>query len=1763
MSEGNASMTHPCPGKTSPHRTRKKILYLLSCLVVFCTVYALILPAITVDLKCGMEEHTHTRECYRQVTAKEDLKLTCSPESLNIHKHSPACYDTAGNLVCGYADYVIHTHSKNCYDPHGNLVCPLPEMKEHIHTESCYTQSGDSDPVLTCALPLIQVHVHNATCYDADGNLTCGNLETYEHTHSSHCFTAVKPSLTCTIPEGEGHTHTELCYGKWELICELPEHTHTEACYKAQDPASEQTEAGTAPQDLPAEPQATTKPSASAEPTESPDVDKPTSTEEPMETPMQEEPETLASDPIDVSSYIRTAKLKYKRPTDHDWQPIEGATIPGDAHLRLEATYDMVPIDELLAHNRQLTYTLPDLLRNPVAEGEILDDQKNAIGTVAVSGNVLTMTFYEDWLQGLFANDSTEVSGAFNVESTVNISLIPDGGKHDIVIGNMTLSPSFEDDLLTKYGNVDVAKAVSKKVIRENGQDYLEYTLTLTAGMDGCTDVKVVDSFRAGQNVVAYDNLSSTSTTLTNAGYPRETIPNGYAHGSIYKGTAPTAESPIPAPGNTNISEPGSLVWVVGNMKPNEVRTLTYRVKLLEDYTRLQNGNNKTIQNNADAYSGNDKRDSASAPFTPSAGLNMKKSHAAAVRNPDDGSYTITYNVWIEAYSTNTFILDNVRIVDSLNHPDNPTDPKALNYITYMPGSFQLYKAKTPSGDSLPFNGADGNPPKLEYTENEKSFTFFVGDMNPGDVYCLQYKVRVGVEAFAAISREQLPVHNRAIVRSDNATKPGKQDQLEAYSDHTNIAYDHWAKKAAGNRMEQDKTISIQGDVYDATVDTPVKIQNPDQSFPVPAGSYQYTITVNDLGDWDIHEASAHDKLQSEHMKYTGYVRVDAYNPKAPTSSPEQPSETCWVKVDNLSEFQFTMGQIGFNTTTPYAYQLTYYAKPVNIEGISSIKVTNEFELRGPVGIGNNTITLTGVQTEASVIVQGGYSFEANKHPWYYQGALTNTGAWDKGTLYWVIQVDGAEFRTGVYLKDYVTKNSQMLLYDDSVVGVYKGTLPEGKTFTDYTSIDDLEQNSPLKKLSPSDYTVTCGNSQHLPGTNVRSEVIISMNETVPLGDNTSLYIVVKAAPTVLPANGRDYKTYQNSLSSSDNGSNWVERDKASQIVYGGGSILKELERTFTFDGTSIKDIQANKSGYIPLQYLKQPGHYASWTVKVNYAGTLSGRYRMLEHIPDGMEVTYARLKWLGSKTSQREIRMCQIPDYQTSLGGGWTEHTVIASTDNSSASVTSYYYTNGNQVLWEVDNLVAGHERDTYSADFQVVCRVTAPDVLQGGKQATFNNYVELQTKQGSALDSDSNGVSMKVSTMTKEAVPNGSTIPFTITVNPLGEDLAIGSDTITLVDEMSQTLRLDPTTVKVIHSKAHTEVKCNAALHENTLIITLPDNLPLTITYTADVVAAPEETVAISNHAYWQGYANSGGAGVEDKGYSYSVNATAGGDKTPTISVAKMDQYNLTHYLAGAEFELQEGTMANGTFTPTSAPPQKQTTDEKGIAKFGNAPHLLAYNTVYRITETQAPDSYVLDSTPRYVLVAKKNDDDTYPTYPEGVTVYYDSSHFVLSVPNRKGEAYVEKKFTDQAGNPVTVIDGTYRFGLYEQENPTGKPIQTIELTFREGTKPPKGTFINLELDKAYYIYELDDAGNPIRNEQSGIADSRPFIVTYASTSGDNYTIKAGSTVTVTNQLCVQDLPQTGGHGTTPYTAAGLLLLCGGAWLWYKKERHGREAH
>lgn len=206
----------------SAHRRKRRWYQVMTCLaaaVVFCTTYALILPAITLEKQCALPEHTHTEACYTSVQGD----LICTQSTEPQHTHTEECYQETQDLVCGMSESTGHTHGAECYDQEGNLICGQEESEGHVHGEACYGVSRQ----LICGQTEEPAHQHTEDCYSWNQVLTCG-ME--EHTHSEAC-TATEPEEAVFCGK-EPHTHGESCRNEQgELTCTLEEHTHSLACY--------------------------------------------------------------------------------------------------------------------------------------------------------------------------------------------------------------------------------------------------------------------------------------------------------------------------------------------------------------------------------------------------------------------------------------------------------------------------------------------------------------------------------------------------------------------------------------------------------------------------------------------------------------------------------------------------------------------------------------------------------------------------------------------------------------------------------------------------------------------------------------------------------------------------------------------------------------------------------------------------------------------------------------------------------------------------------------------------------------------------------------------------------------------------------------------------------------------------------------------------------------------------------------------------------------------------------------------------------------------------------------------------------------------------------------------------------------------------------------------------------------------------------------------------------------------------------------------
>lgn len=1731
------------------HRFRNrwhKILVGLSSVVVFCTTYALILPAITMEKECTLAEHTHEESCY---TAETVDTLSCG---VTLHSHSSGCFDSDGGLVCGCGDFVLHTHDSNCFDAAGQLVCALPEIREHIHTDGCYTlqnHTHDQDSCwedvggeLICILEETPAHTHDEVCSPTVTELVCGWEETPEHTHEESCYQQRRQ--TCDLAETPGHNHTEDCWARervltcttaqeeWVLTCgrrEASLHSHTEGCYDQAGAlicGKQQILAHVHGEECFQKTETQVMTCTLEEHTHSdsciPVVQEQTMpADEVLAVTGGESTEESGTTGEPLTLKPTSATLSYKT-QEGDWTEITGneTTIPGNASFRLAVGFS-VNIENLKNANYQMIYSpLPDIFRDVKATDAIKDDKNNRVGTMTVENGRVLLTFNPEW-EGL--SDDTTLTGSFYVEAKADLSKIPDSGKTEIVVGNTTIKVNFDSDLVAKYGEVTLEKAMGtleENVTETDGsqRDYITYTLKVTAGPDGCPQVKVEDVFTTGSKYI-----------------------DAYILLDVPQGTT------------TEIADNKTLTWSIGDMQPGEVKILTYKVRLTSDYLGVHP--KEALTNLAKVYSKTYERTTSSQTFAPQGKATMSKMASEYIPNMDENGQTIPggsirYTVWVHADKGNNYTLENVNIWDSLDGSVDGSfknDEKLLPYLSYDETSFAYY-----IGGSKEQNGAGNLQPAQttetpRFAENGKSFHFNVGNLPPGESRLLIYTVKVDPRIFTQ-SNETITVNNRAFIITDPNRSDDPGQRLESYKQQKTITTKKWARKILGEQVTEETTIPMG-----------------DASFLVPKDSYKYQVVVNEDGDWDVSSATMKDDLHSDNMAFVGCVRVDAYEITARANvgtdadaakrlEAMTPAATQWVNIDGKTAFEFTPKDIGLPEGN-YAYLLTYYAQPKDMDKVSSVIVANQFDLTGTVGVGGKYYILRGIKVSATVQLEGSNYFAASKRFWYYDAnAQMEEDA--HGAMYWVIRLQGNLIPGQTMLLDSITEGPHRL-----------GSLERAfvcQTVEDFAAYRDL---AALDAAAPEKFT-----AYTLEKTDAGLQ--LTLTDPVELPQEHSLYFIVSTYPTSVPQTNGTSQVYENALLTKDPGDNiqWVHQSEDRTYLVGGDVIYKSMAEAFevtpgaTPEETQIKCVAGDSNTVLQNDYLMKAGGgvYVAWRVNINHTATLSGRYRVTEHIPQGMEVVYIQ-RYSTAERPGPVFAECEDL-------AGWTEVRQNF-TFRDGNPTTAIYYVNGQSVIWDIADLSANPaEPNSRYADYLVVCKVTDSDLFLGGSTKTYTNQVTLQTADGRQLGKGSADVELSYPSLSKKGTynseVNGGVYPFEIQLNELGVDLIPGGTTIKLIDQMCDVLILNPSSIKVINTRTQENVAFTSAIVGQTLTLTLPDDQPLTITYEATINAAPGDKIAISNNAHWEGYATTPGGSVEVSDFSYSVGAVVGTSTNPRLTILKVDQYNTAQKLKGATFTLTEMELNGSVFS------EKQggltltgTTDEDGTIVFGekDSEKKLACNTPYRLVETAAPGGYVLDGTPRYIVFAKKENG----TYPEeldafkqaGAYIQY-GTEYTYTAYNHKGEILVEKTFQNADGSPLGKVDGTYTFGLFDAPD-AAAPVMTAQLKWANGGVYPsdgKAHFTNLELGKTYYVYELNDGGEPILSG-GGTVSGMPFQVSYDHTE---VTVSADSStgaVKVTNRIDYPELPNTGGAGTQLYTAGGSLLTLAATLLLYNRRKRRRE--
>ena len=883
------------------------------------------------------------------------------------------------------------------------------------------------------------------------------------------------PAVTLACDKEE-HVHTTECYDENnELICTKEEHTHSEDCYEKeeqeQEPVEEEDEDVVQDETQVASNEEVTKP------------------EEEQNTTEGEEQTTTQTDYELTNNDITSIEVDYKDANGH-WQKVDidnGEVNPGDTEIYLKVNFEKIKIEDLLnQHNCTLTYQIPNFLRDAQGVGKLYEGTE-IIGTITVVNNQAKVTLDKAYLQKLIETGNTHLKGYFWVQGQINLATIVNkGDKAVLTLGDKTVTLNYGPDCIEKFGGVSIEK---ENTIIDKTNNYIAYTITVTAGKYGCKGLYVIDRFTLNDNLVSYaGNITSAETVLKDKSVnhePNEKITGSTNHGKIYMANIPDSATKKTDAGETNITKP-CIVWDIQNMGANESRELTYYVKL-KDNVNLRN---QQITNTATLYSNGSQdvydRGSREAKFTPTInydGKFTKDVNGNIIRN-NDGSYTIPFKLAVATdKDKSNYTIKNLQFRDFLN---NMSD-ELLPYVTFDNKSFKLYKNDKLIESSI-YNvkwSTETNNTNFEEwdkVKNPKSFKLSGNegspiDLSPGESCYVTYNVIVKPEAFAKMHSDSIKVDNRFIAHADNVNQK-LEGGFDAWNSKPIIKTYEWnGKQVDQNTTTEETSETINGDKYTYNGDKVEKDSGSENSFTVPKGSYKYTVETNKtLNDFDVTEVTMTDTLTSKYMNYVGYVKVEALQANTISSDLNKESSdtytlqptyetvgTKWVKIDGRKSFSLKPWDLGWRNKN-YAYRFTYYARPDNLGAFTETKVKNKFTLKGDVIYGNGTkftFSENDVSKETTLTIKGSLNMTAKKVSWYYNEPTKDSGTWSKGELYWVVDVGGTQIAQGTTFRDLIKtddKTTESYLHADSLVGIYKGTLPDGKSISDYKDLDTFNK---------------------------------------------------------------------------------------------------------------------------------------------------------------------------------------------------------------------------------------------------------------------------------------------------------------------------------------------------------------------------------------------------------------------------------------------------------------------------------------------------------------------------------------------------------------------------------------------------------------------------------------------------------------------------------------------------------------------------------
>lgn len=1756
--------------------------------------------SMTAQYQCGEEEHTHTADCYTKV-------LTCGYEEGEL--------ENADELAAAAATSQPTVEA----EPMPLSLEPQIEFVPHEHTEDCYTEVQ----TLTC---MEEEHVHGDDCFDPeDGSLIC---DKFEHTHDESCYTT-EYELTCGLQDGElveqvveptqsaelaamavaepvalapmvdtvepiYHHHTDACYEE-VLTCPLPEHQHTVACLSDTS----------ADLETPEEWQA-----ANAEAVISGNWAEDLVSVAKTQLGYEQSEKNFEIDPADgvTLRYYSRYGQSYGNPYG-EWDVMFLSYCLKYAGIPQSAIPQEASVLALRSSMSDMEWLLDGEDGSSADVGDIVIYNKYVTRTVAVDSSADGAA---DGLDDLFSMDAEgengaepEESGASALDTTPAADSVTTPDTTDTAVPSVVspaaepqtttvtdaqpvetvgiVSEADENTLTVISGDVDgkVAEVTlsTAEVLGVVSVAYAQYAdEMLSSAVDGALRAPMMLAAAGLTTQLKEDWITDITVKIDGTQYKVKdnsqfkdfdlTVKDGGSVGLTYNFTIPdnlpegTTTLTYKLPDGFKLSKDGTadLEDKDGNIIGTLIITKNGDVTL--DFNSDLHGHQTSGHFFVECKVDSDKIQTNEGIKFPGGGTTIKiekktnldlKKEGKITGRTEDGKYKLHYVV--QAFSK----YGSGKAIDLSDYMKLTENSSFANTATYEKIKIALINNKT----------------------NETIKTLKVNE---------DFKV-INVPSSSGLTDKGIADGNPGIKITDmNGKGLPALEENQSYVLEYDVVVDHIGPNAVdlvncvlANDKKQDGKVYFHDEL------------NKSGSYNPEKKEITWTVTIIPNGV-SMDGYVLKDTLPSG-CKMTGYFKVDGQY------------ETNDFPDKGKGSFSYTFSGEQYKNPA-YSYTVIYTTTvPANFQ--IGDKVTNnaylelngkkKWEASGDASYNDRGQTTEKKATADTKLTEDKANNKVFTLPWSLK--VTPPIVWG--------EKDGVKDNR-LEIKDYI---------NDPWVSSGKN-----ENNDHYAILKDLQAEI-IKNLVVTLKDGTKITYDQLTSKGLRLEVRYYTGRNVDT--NTKVYTLKTADPTTktVPANLEQSKIKSFKLvfhKEGFNNSNPVESVEitsyttlgdstglgAGQTIYfknesGGSSGQYE----YTIPGTPSPMQLIKMSADKPPESATSEGYYKTENVKVT-----SGNGE------DGKTYIYYQLKLVTNQASLNLPATItdQLPDHVKYVAGSAK---LVAQYygnqwNNYYYEFVSYTATGGSHKGWNNDvslsddrffankydstkntltfNLLdeLNYVADKYTS-FYIRFAVEVDDTIWDSnlesETKTFTNSAEWTGVGKSETKTDVEHHST-LATKSGHYNQNSNTVDYSVVINPdrkmIGHAEKITlTDTLVVKDGKKNTAALVQSSVKLYSYDAQTKTKgalipngaydvdyketTSAGGDQNWYILTVkvPNGHSYLLEYKYKNTSNTE--YEMKNTAQLETYV------VKEVDTKVEKQTMGGSANTVGLTIHKVDSQNISTSLYGAEFKLEMFNAKTGEYETLHEVIVANRNDgssfylsfsDSGSTSTGDGTVLRPFNTLYRLTETKAPEGYTVDSTPHYFIwttdLASK--DTAYNTAvgtyaaktdveKSNINFYYKGESITLTVKNASNRLVIQKLWEDKYGNAIDGADAklppNITVELYKRPGTTGEGehVTTLTLTKENGWKETYAVPVG---DSNYYFY--------VKETSTG----QTYDVSYS-----NNNVKGTGTIVVTNKEkdnTGYELPSTGGAGTLPYTAVGgTMMLSALAYSFiHRKRRHEGRA-